>query len=73
MPDSPVSPTNQIEPHHQKILNFIGQKGFIKDSDYAKLVNRARSTRAADLNKLVSRGLITRKNKGKATYYTFPE
>ena len=42
---------------------------FIKDSDYAQLVDRARATRALDFQKLKEFGLIERKGKGKATYY----
>ncbi|PIR59208.1 MAG: hypothetical protein COU69_01325 [Candidatus Pacebacteria bacterium CG10_big_fil_rev_8_21_14_0_10_56_10] len=69
LPQVANSPETELLEYHQKILDFIRQKGFIKDSDYAKLVNRARSTRALDLQKLVDLGLIERKGKGKATYY----
>ena len=65
-----TSPDTQLQKHHQKMIKFIHDKGFIKDSDYAKLVDRARATRTLDFQKLIKLGIIERKGKGKATYYT---
>ena len=65
-----TSPDTQLQKHHQKMIEFIHDKGFIKDSDYAKLVDRARATRTLDFQKLIKLGIIERKGKGKATYYT---
>jgi len=56
--------------HDQKILDFIGRNGQIKNSDYAKLVKRSKATRTKDLQRLVKLGLIKMEAKGKATYYT---
>lgn len=73
LPEMGISPQTQLQPHHHKILEFIGKKGFISHRDYAKLVGRARATRALDFQKLVNMGLIERKGKGKATYYVLKE
>lgn len=70
LPKDNINPKNEIEEYHKKILDFIKNKGYIKDSDYSKLTNRARPTRALDFKKLINLGLIKRNGKGKATYYT---
>lgn len=72
LPDMSQNPKNQLQPHHEKILECIRKNGSITDRDYAKLVNRARSTRATDFCKLLSLRLIERKGKGRATYYIIP-
>jgi len=64
-----ISPATSLKPYHHKILDFIKENGFIKDSDYSKLTDRAKPTRNQDFNKLISMGLIKRLGKGKATYY----
>ena len=69
LPDVEAGPSSELQEHQQKILEFIREKGFIKNSDYAKITNRAKATRALDFQKLISLGLIVRKGKGKATYY----
>ncbi|MBI2327418.1 Fic family protein [Candidatus Curtissbacteria bacterium] len=73
LPGVGISPETQLEPYHLKILEFIKEKGFIADRDYAKLVNRAKATRALDFRKLTELGLIERKAKGKATYYVLKD
>ena len=69
LPKVATSPSTELQEHHRKLLKFIRKKGFIKDSDYAKLAHRAKATRALDFRKLINMGLIKRKGKGKATYY----
>lgn len=69
LPEIAISHQIQLKPHHQKILEFIKQKGFIADRDYAALVDRAKPTRRLDFNKLIELGLIIREGKGKNTYY----
>lgn len=64
-----LTPQTQLFPYHLKIIAYIKNKGFIADRDYAKLTDRARSTRALDFKKLRSLDLILKKGKGKATYY----
>ena len=64
-----ISPQTQLQSYHEKILEFIKEKGFIANRDYAKLTGRAKATRALDFQKLIEMGLIERKAKGKATYY----
>lgn len=73
LPDMPLNPETQLQPHHEKILEHIRKIGFIADRDYAKFVDRARPTRALDFQKLLSLGLIQRKGKGRATYYILKE
>ena len=71
LPSVAVSPETELQEYHQKILSFIKEKGFIKNNDYARLVDRAKATRALDFQKLIDLGLIERKGKGKAAYYIF--
>ena len=69
----PVTPDTQLLPYHLKILEFIKEKGFIADRDYAKLTERAKATRALDFQKLIDLGLIIKKGRGRATYYVLRE
>jgi len=73
LPEISVSPENELQHYHLKILEFIQKKGFISDSDYAKLVTRAKATRALDFQKLIELGLIERRGKARATYYVLRE
>jgi Fic family protein len=66
-----VEPGAQLQLHHQAILDYIKENGFIKDSNYAKITKRARSTRYVDFEKLIALGLIERQGKGKNSYYVF--
>jgi Fic family protein len=63
------SPKTELKQYDKKMLTWIRDKGFIADRDYAKLVDRARATRALDFKRLIKLGLIERKGKGKASYY----
>ena len=72
LPEVAISPKTQLRPYHFKMLKFIREKGFITNQIYAKLVNRAKATRTQDFKKLIDLGLIERKGKGRATYYTLP-
>jgi len=73
LPNLNLNPDTQLKNHHQKILTYIKENNFITDKDYAKLVKRAKATRALDFQKLLSLSLISRKGKGKSTYYTLKE
>jgi len=64
---------SHLQPHHEKILEFIKEKGFITARDYAGLVDRAKATRILDFKKLIGLGLISRKGRGRATYYTLKD
>ena len=66
-------PTMELFSYHEKILKFIEKKGYIIDSDYAKITKRAKATRSLDFNKLINLGFIERKGKGRATYYILKE
>jgi Fic family protein len=73
LPRGIVTPQTRLKPYHQKIIEFINQKGYITDRDYAALVDRAKPTRRLDFNKLIELGLIVREGKGKNTYYVLKE
>jgi Fic family protein len=73
LPAAVVLPQTQLKPYHYKIIEFIKQKGFIADRDYAALVDRAKPTRRLDFNKLIELDLIVREGKGKNTYYVLKE
>jgi len=60
---------NELAPHLRKLLAAIGRRGSIRDSEYAKLTDRARPTRNLDFRKLIELGLIERTGKGRATRY----
>jgi Fic family protein len=64
---------DRLEDHHYKIIDLIKDKGVIKDSDYAKVTDRSRSSRILDYRKLVDLDLIERKGKGRGTYYTIKD
>lgn len=69
LPEISFSPKTELLSYHKKILNFIQTKGYITESDYAKLTERKKSTRNVDFRKLIDMGLIQRKGKGRASYY----
>ena len=73
LPKLSLDPNSKLEKHHEAILQFIGENGFIKDKDYAKLTDRAKATRALDFQKLIELKIIERKGKGRATYYILKE
>jgi Fic family protein len=73
LPPTANSPKDKLQPYHLQIMDFIRQKGFIADKDYAGLVNRAKPTRRLDFNKLIELGLIQREGKGKNTYYVLKQ
>lgn len=66
-----ATPETTLRDYHQKILNYIREKGFITDREYSKLTKRAKPTRNLDFRKLIDLGLIVKAGKGKATYYKF--
>ena len=66
-------PTTELFSYHEKILEFIEKKGYITDSDYSKITERAKATRSLDFNKLIGLGFLERKGKGRATYYILKE
>ncbi len=73
IPKIAVNPESELQPYHLKILEFIKEKGFITDRDYAKLSDRAKATRTIDFQKLIKLELIERKGRGRATYYILKE
>ncbi len=63
------TPQNQLTKHHQKILNYITQHGYITDSQYERITKRAKATRVLDFNRLIALGYLQRQGLGKNTYY----
>jgi len=70
---SGVNPDNELQAHHQKILSYIKENGYITDRIYSGLTDRAKPTRHLDFRKLIELGFIIKQGKGKATYYSFKE
>jgi len=73
LPQVYVNPKTELQPYHIKIIEYIKEKGFITDKDYAKLTDRAKATRILDFQRLIELGLLQRKGKGRATYYILKE
>ncbi len=63
------TPETTLKAHHLAILSYIDAHGYITDSDYARLTERAKATRTLDFNRLIELGLITRLGKGRNTHY----
>ncbi len=66
-----TDPSNSLKDYDRKVLKHIEEYGYITDSEYSNLTDRAKATRALDFEKLRKLGLIKRKGKGRATYYTY--
>lgn len=69
LPSISTSPQTELKTYHKKVLEFIEQNNYITDKAYAKLVKRAKATRALDFRKLIDLGLIEKRGKGRSTYY----
>ncbi len=67
------TPETSLRPHEAAILNHINAHGYITDSDYARLTERAKATRTLDFNRLIALGLIVRLGRGRRTYYRLPQ
>lgn len=66
---SAISPAELLQPHHEKILQYVAEHGYITDRLYSHITDRAKATRNLDFNKLIALGKIVRMGKGKATIY----
>jgi Fic family protein len=73
LPEIGNTPDTRLEPYHLEILKYIKKNGFITDRAYAQVTDRAKATRTLDFQKLLDLGLLTRKGKGRSTYYTLKE
>lgn len=69
LPPLALRPQDELRLHHKMILTYLNKNPFITDSVYAGLTDRARATRRLDFNKLIELGLISKKDKGKNTFY----
>lgn len=68
-----TNPTIGMRPEYNMILKHIAELGSITDRQYSALTKRAKSTRALDWKNMIALGLITRKGKGKNSYYVRTE
>ncbi len=66
-------PERELKKHHRKIIGYIEKNGYITDRSYSKLTDRAKATRNLDFRKLMKMGVLTRKGKGKNTFYVLKE
>jgi Fic family protein len=64
-----ASPATALQAHHQAILAYIDEHGFITDKQYAGFTERAKATRSLDFKKLMELGLLVREGKGRGTFY----
>ncbi len=63
------APSDTLSSEQNKIITYLSDHEFIRDTDYAKLTSRAKATRALDFKKLTQLNYIEKKRKGPATYY----
>lgn len=66
---SSTKDSQELKPHHHKILTYLSSHSYINDKEYKKIVKRGDSTRAHDFAHLVNLGLIIRQSAGPSTYY----
>jgi Fic family protein len=59
----------RLEPHHQKILDYIHEQGSITQREYGAISTRSLASRKLDFEKLVQLNLIETKGVGRGTYY----
>lgn len=64
-----VSPETALQDHHQAILEYVDEHGFITDKEYGHLTDRAKATRSLDFKKLMELGLLVREGRGRGTFY----
>jgi len=59
----------RLEPHHQKILDYIHERGSITQREYGAISDRSLASRKLDFEKLVKLNLVEAKGIGRGTYY----
>lgn len=59
----------RVEPHHQQIIDYIGEQGSITQREYGAISERSLASRKLDFEKLVQLKLIKAKGVGRGTYY----
>ena len=64
-----ATPATTLKAHHQLILDYIDEHGFITDKQYSQLTERAKATRTSDFNRLIELGFIVRQGRGRGIYY----
>lgn len=68
-----ATPEYALNRDQNKIINTIRDVGYITDSTYSKLTDRAKATRVNDFNKLIELKCISRNGSGRKTYYTLAD
>jgi hypothetical protein len=66
----PTPIDEQVTPRQRQVLAHLQQHGAISNRDYRELTGVGNKTAAADLQALVTLGLVTQVGKGPATVYT---
>ena len=59
----------RLEPHHEKILQYIDKNNSITQREYGAISNRSLAARKHDFAKLVELGLIQKQGGGRSVYY----
>ena len=59
----------RLEPHHEKILQYLDQNGSITQREYGVISNRSLAARKQDFAKLLEFGLIQKQGGGRSVYY----
>lgn len=63
----------RLERHHQKILDYIQERGSITQREYGDISTRSLASRKLDFEKLLQLNLIEAKGIGRGTYYVLAQ
>jgi len=61
----------RLEPHHQQILDYTGERGSITQREYGAISERSLASRKLDFKNLIKLNLLETNGVGRGTYYTF--
>lgn len=63
----------RLEPHHQQILDYIGERGSITQREYGSISDRSLASRKLDFERLLQLELIEAIGVGRGTYYVMKD
>jgi Fic family protein len=63
----------RLTSHEKMLVQYLQENMTISEAEYALITERARSTRILDFKRLVEKNVITKHQKGRATYYTLKD